>query len=644
MDNIQNAGVVQLFAIFSEWTRYRLLHSYTPNSSQVCITWENQDPILDHLVEERENGKDVKIYRVPNYIKQEISPDDFKPQELFVGFYLHTELKVEDEMDMDISKLAILREFCRESATDGPPTSHPRLIRPEAWTDLVSKVGADAMTRARSKYDRLKPADNESMERENSLVMMDALFIVAYLQFEYDFSESWGYNFQPVFRRSRFNAQRFSILRDLLILENQIPMSLLKVMLKCLRRPSTLETADSILQNLLEWFVMAIYPFNHGAKLDKPKDLQQHLQYSHKDRGVDSFISCDHLLHCAYLAICGPERYSGSDEQSRSRCCPDAGQVLPCFRPREEDLEAGSGEVPLNKFRVPSATSLRRVGIKVRVRDDSLTLPSIQFFKRKHKFVLWHEYVLLVPKLIMHDDTAPMFRNLGLYEQIKDDGYFRRGDMRTYLYLMSSLLDTVEDVQLLINRGVIVNLLGSAEAVCKKWNHMFDGLYIPNDPPAYWVELQKKIRELERSKSNRWFAEFRDRNLSSAVIFASSIIFAVIFVATVGQTIYAVLAYYEKSTTWKILFTKMESQTSSLELQVGDASFIQLDAMDRSAVESTPRGLVQENCRSRPDDEGLIRHYTQHLEAMSRGGRIPQTASQTQSIPTSIEGFSALYL
>ncbi|KAL3679527.1 hypothetical protein R1sor_022483 [Riccia sorocarpa] len=444
---------------FSNWTRDRPLPGYKGKGR---ITWEdgNLDPVLPHLVDvlphlvdERENGKHVTIYRVPRNMKQLISPEDFTPP------------------------------------TNGPPTSLTE--RAEAWTKLVSKVGADAMTGARSKYDLLKPADNESMERENSLVIMDALFIVAYLQWEYDFSESWGYDFKPVFRRSRFTAQRFSILRDLLILENQIPMSLLKVMVKCLRRPSTPETADSILHNLLEWFVMAIYPFNHGAKLDKPKDLQQHLQ--------------------------------SSTMIQMNKVGPDVVQMLvTCCR-----------------------VSVLQVGIKVRVRDDTLTLPSIQFFKQKHKFVLWHEYVLLVPKLIMHDDTAPMFRNLGLYEQIKDNGYFHRSDMRTYLYLMSSLLDTVEDVQLLINRGVIVNLLGSAEAVCKKWNHMFDGLYIPNDPPAYWVELQRTFRtELERSKSNRWFAEFRNRNLSSAVIFASSVIFAVIFFATVGQTIYAVLTYY----------------------------------------------------------------------------------------------------
>ncbi|KAL3679528.1 hypothetical protein R1sor_022484 [Riccia sorocarpa] len=477
-----------MFAFFSNWTRHRPLPGSTPISSQGRISWEdeNLDPILPHLEDERENGGGVTIYRVPSYIKQLISPEDFTPQELFVGFYLHTELKV-DELDIDISKLAILREFCKGSATDGPPTSLTK--RAEAWTELVSKVDADAMTGARSK----------------------------------------------------FTAKRYAILRDLLILENQIPVTLLKVMVQCLRRPSTPETADSMLHNLLEWFVMAIYPFDHGTQLD----LQQHLQSNHKDQGLDSFISCDHLLHCAYLAICGPERYPISDGQSRSGCRPNVGLMLPCFRSGEEDLEVGicESEESFSKFIIPSATSLRRVGIKVRVTDDSLTLPSIEFVKQ-NKFVLWHEYILLVPKLKVHGDTASMFRNLALYEQIKDDGYCHRGDMRNYLYLMNCLLNTVEDVQLLINTGVILNLLGSAEAVYNKWKPMFYGLYIPNEPPRYWGELQKAFRELQKSKSNRWLAEFRDRHLSSAVIFASSVIFFVIFIATVGQTIYAVLAYY----------------------------------------------------------------------------------------------------
>ncbi|KAL2621110.1 hypothetical protein R1flu_001315 [Riccia fluitans] len=341
--------------------------------------------------------------------------------------------------------------------------------------------------------------------------------------------------------RSKFTAQEFTILRDLLMLENQVPMSLLLEMIKYIRRPTMSDSEDTMLQNILEWFVMAIYPFNHGVKLDRPKDLQQHLGSIHR-KGLNSFLRCDHLLQCAYLAICGPPGdISSPGEQSRSRCYGDS-QLLPCFSPGNRDDDS----VHRSKFRVPSATSLRRVGIKVRVRDESLTMAGIKFFRQKHKFMLWHEYVLLVPKLIMNDDTASVFRNIGMYEQIKDDSYTIRGDMRTYLYLMSSLLDSVQDVQMLINSGVIVNQLGSAEAVCKKWNHMCDGFYIPVNPPPYWNDLQKRIGDLERSKSNKWFEEFRRQNLSSAVVLLSFIVVSMTVLTTFMNGIFSVLSYLKK--------------------------------------------------------------------------------------------------
>ncbi|KAL2620992.1 hypothetical protein R1flu_001197 [Riccia fluitans] len=550
MNNTQGSGYVELTTVYRELVRWRVRPSFTQIASgpQGRISYQVgsqiQDPIDSHLLEERENGKEVKIYRLPRYMKK-ISPDDFEPYELRVGFYCHTSLEVDDDpMAMDISKVAILNEFCRGPVPDGPPSqsqSTDRPIRQEAWSDLVNKIGTDTMTKVRSKYDRLNPANEDSMKRENSLVILDALFIVAFFQYEYDFSDTWGYNFESVFIRSRFTAQRFTILRDLLMLENQVPMPLLLEMIKCIRRPSMSDPAETMLQNILEWFVMAIYPFNHGVKLDRPKDLQQHLGSSHR-RGLNSFLRCDHLLQCAYLAICGPPADNSSPgEQVRSRCYGDS-QLLPCFRRGNRDDDS----VHRNKFRVPSATSLRRVGIKVRVRDDSLTMASIKFFRQKHKFVLWHEYVLLVPKLIMNDDTASVFRNIGMYEQIKDDSYTVRGDMRTYLYLMSSLLDTVQDVQMLINSGVIVNQLGSAEAVCKKWNHMCDGFYIPVNPPPYWYDLQKRISDLERSKSNKWFHEFRHRNLSSAVVLLSFIVVSMVVVAAFVQAIFSVLSYLKQ--------------------------------------------------------------------------------------------------
>ncbi|KAG6541567.1 hypothetical protein Mapa_017039 [Marchantia paleacea] len=66
---------------------------------------------------------------------------------------------------------------------------------------------------------------------------------------------------------------------------------------------------------------------------------------------------------------------------------------------------------------------------------------NIQFERHRHK------YVLLVPKLVMNDSTASVFRNLALYEQIEGWNGLR-GDMG-FLFLMSKTIDSVHDVRCL---------------------------------------------------------------------------------------------------------------------------------------------------------------------------------------------------
>lgn len=60
--------------------------------------------ILKHLVEEKEVGSKVWIYRARDNLKSR-SAEDFKPQELFVGLYTHPSLVIGDAMHLDVSKL-----------------------------------------------------------------------------------------------------------------------------------------------------------------------------------------------------------------------------------------------------------------------------------------------------------------------------------------------------------------------------------------------------------------------------------------------------------------------------------------------------------------------------------------------------------
>ncbi|BBN13263.1 hypothetical protein MPTK1_6g02140 [Marchantia polymorpha subsp. ruderalis] len=442
--------------------------------------------ILSHLVEEEEDGRRVRIYRLPIYIKDS-SFEDFRPQELVVGFYTHRALVIdEDPMHLDNSKVAIAREFCRGPGPDGPPVASAleRPINPQIWVEFGSSLEVD-LKLARENYDRLSCDGDASSSSENAAVALDALFIVAYLRYNYSFHDTWGYDFRAVFERCAYNAQRFPLLRDLLMLENQVPISLLQAVVTRICRP-TPASPSSQLYDMLQWFVMAIHPFSGEGGVGSVH-LRRHFERFHQN-SCDTFVKCDHLLHCSYLAICGPEDPLQSSPLDNSEYC---GVELPYFSTPSKE----SWTPARTTFRIPSATSLLRMGISVEVGDGVVTTNGVRLKRRKGN------WCLLLPQLTMNDDTASIFRNLALYEQIMDNGIRPRGDMRTYLVLMSSLLDSVQDVRLLINQGVILNQLGSSEKVSQQWNRMCDGLYIPSTSPAYWSDLHRILNQVELQNS-----------------------------------------------------------------------------------------------------------------------------------------------
>ncbi|KAL2620993.1 hypothetical protein R1flu_001198 [Riccia fluitans] len=509
------------------------------------------DPVLPHLREQEDVAyQSGRIHRVPEHMRQ-ISPKDFEPREFFVGLYLHRSLISDNPMHSDQTKFEIAREFCRvqlpaaaNQQGSNQQTSPPRPIRRETWTEFVRSFDDECMTNVRNKYDNLEYEDEDSMRRTNSVVILDSLFILAALQYEYDFSDCWGYDFQSVFGSSRYTAQRFPMLRDLLLLENQVPMLLLLRVMKKIHESRRGQNgrseqdvssgAEKNLNELLVCFASFVHPFYYENNVFmSPEDLEHDIESSQRH---SKLTNCEHLLDCTYLAICGSSEQSwnrqvGTGNRLVGNSC---GKFLSCCRSANEE-----GWPPRSKFMIRSATDLRRLGLVVKVMEGSVTLMNISLERKMVRDVL------LVPKLIMNDDTASIFRNLALYEQIQDNGFNTRSEMRTYLYLMSGLLESVHDVWLLINQGVIVNHLGSAEAVCNQWNQMCDGLFLPPNPPRYWNDLQNGISKLERSKLKSFFVELKDRGFSSNVIFLSFLAVTVIFIATIVQTVYSVLSYYK---------------------------------------------------------------------------------------------------
>ena len=69
---------------------------------------------------------------------------------------------------------------------------------------------------------------------------------------------------------------------------------------------------------------------------------------------------------------------------------------------------------------------------------------------------------LEVPRLEVHDKTEGIFKNLMALEQCH---YPFEAYTCNYMVLLDFLINTREDVELLVEKGIIVNKLGSNKAV-----------------------------------------------------------------------------------------------------------------------------------------------------------------------------------
>lgn len=525
-------------------------------------------------VEDLEAGAAHTIFRVPDYLNL-LSPDNFKPMELRLGLHTNTSLQLgsrsRGRLSLDVFKRQVATTLARgphgsggsgSQSGDASQLQGHNLMASQPWQELWHDLH-QALQEEQARYGREGVPVGDKLQAHDDgahspavILAIDALFLCAYLR-SITHRDCWGYVFRPIFRNSPFEARRYPFYRDLLILDNQLPMPLLLQLIRHLtkaearrkqldRTDAQVESAaQETLNELLLSVVACVYPFHHGVELDLGSEVLDAYLAKHFATGSpDALWRCEHILACTYLAICGGENpqvdsdddHTGSDDAADQHLLPPGDpaahpsgycsssssgvrrtgstinfQWLGLWRDHKhkkkkarnskEMTNPSSGSwlsgVGRNRYRVPSATSLRRSGVRFKVTPHSLRLEDIK---------LDHTHTLLLPKLVMDDHTATRFRNLALYEQLQVNA---RADFRTYLLLMTSLVDNAQDVRLLIESNVLVNHLSNDEAAARHWNAMCDGLFIPANPPKYWTKLQQRICMHEKAKHNRWLADFR---------------------------------------------------------------------------------------------------------------------------------------
>ncbi|KAA8548469.1 hypothetical protein F0562_000153 [Nyssa sinensis] len=351
----------------------------------------------------RDNPPKACIFKVHDLLR-EVNPKAYEPEILAIGPYHHGKKNLSA---MQEHKLRYLKQ----------------LLQPKGKLSLKECITAvrGLEVKAREFY-----ANSINLKSNDFVKMMilDGCFIIELFRkwMTPDLREK--VKCDPIFKMS---WMRFSIRRDLMLLENQLPFSLL-VELHTLTKDCR---DDKIIQMAL-YFLHPIMPAT----------------FDFKNYRIEA--GTNHLLHLMHECFCYP------------------------FEPNVRNTAGNDGKTTLEFIK--SVTELEMDGIEFQKSKGKSELLDIKFANG----------VMTIPPLKIVDHTECVFRNLIAYEQYCGNiGNKQWRRVTDYTRFMNCLINSAKDVEKLRCHGIIDNWLGDDEAISTMFNKLSDNIFIDSSKYCY---------------------------------------------------------------------------------------------------------------------------------------------------------------
>ncbi|XP_059635303.1 UPF0481 protein At3g47200-like [Cornus florida] len=412
--------------------------------------------------------------------------------------------------------------------------SVPNMLREEngkAYTPSVVSIGP---LHNRNEFLKTMEADKEVVDDDTSssrlveMMLIDGCFIIELIYRHY--KKEKEPILQDAFRHS-------AILRDLLLLENQIPFIALEELFR-LTVESMEPVSGSSSANLIEC-ILSFFGDRMG--------LEDTVDFKKKDRTRDPY----HILHL--LHICHQPVVEDDDDAPRHFNEPQGGrgggvpgraphQEQPSTRheatqPVDQNIAGGggvSGACPWHLKKPGTGTQLYFEGVKLR-KHKTKNLFDVRFRGRDSLWCFWRGR-LEIPRFCVYNFTDSLLRNLIAFEQCCP---WIKSSFTSHAFLMDILIDSVDDVKLLEKKEVLCNHLGSRESVAQIFNGIIKNITDPR--PFHYLELRNEMK--------RFRTAFREqlatvtRHLGGNLWIVISVIGALfIFMFALLQTIYSIRA------------------------------------------------------------------------------------------------------
>ncbi|KAL5574226.1 hypothetical protein UlMin_023823 [Ulmus minor] len=279
------------------------------------------------------------------------------------------------------------------------------------------------------------------------------------------------------------------IFRDLVLFENQLPLSVLSKLFELTKAET--ETFAQLINEFVKHFCVHYI----GEKEEPSLDNSQH------------------LLHLVYLAC----NRSSAREKKEEYTIYDVGALTKIGTERNFQF-------------IKSATTLVEFGVVFKKAEKGAKLRDITFTKNGG--------VLKIPQLMISDRTETIFRNLVAYEK-----YIENSDFTDYLFFMDCLINSPKDVELLRHRGIIENMLGDDEYVSLMFNKICSYVVTEISTDSDFDELCQDINEYSARRRNKWMAKLWHQYFSSPWSSISVLAALVLLGLTTVQTVFSIISY-----------------------------------------------------------------------------------------------------
>eukprot|EP00250_Pteridium_aquilinum_P017873 c23815_g1_i4 orf=111-1529(+) len=353
-----------------------------------------------------------------------VRPSAFTPQTLAIGPF-HRNLVKEGVYAFSFAKMEEYKLLAAKALSAQPSSAGASLI-----VALAEEIAREEKE-VRACFGREMGLERVGIEEMCYMLALDCIFIVAIMHSLYnelhagdpEDERAWWVpsSFSHVYEGRFPHPLKKAITLDLLLLENQVPLFLVKKVMQMMDGRYG-DDVEASFQELVAVLAYRALPFCKKVKLVEARNAK-------------------HLLDCLYTQVTADDDDQNFVKEGRTERFP------PLQRNR---LRQGEADF------LPTASKLSQAGVQFKGHCFSL------------RRVSFEHHTLTLPIIHVNDETELIFRNLLAHES----QLVGRAEVASYLHFMNSLINTAADVEVLVEAGVITENVGDYKHVARLWNEL----------------------------------------------------------------------------------------------------------------------------------------------------------------------------